>query len=43
VSPAVGSWIPVVFLLAGCVWLLRRAAKERTINLLQRFFPVQEA
>ena len=32
-----------VFLLVGCVWLLRRAAKERTINLLERFFPVQEA
>jgi lipopolysaccharide export system permease protein len=43
VSPAVGSWIPVVFLLAGCFWLLRRAAKERTINLLERFFPVQDA
>jgi len=42
VSPAVGSWIPVLFLLAGCVWLLRRAAKERTINILERFFPVQE-
>jgi lipopolysaccharide export system permease protein len=42
VSPAVGSWIPVLFLLAGCVWLMRRAAKERTINILERFFPVQE-
>jgi lipopolysaccharide export system permease protein len=42
-SPAVGSWIPVFFLLAGCVWLLRRAARERTINILERFFPVQEA
>jgi lipopolysaccharide export system permease protein len=42
VSPAIGSWIPVVFLLVGCVWLLRRAAKERTINILERFFPVQE-
>ena len=42
VSPAVGSWIPVVFLAAGCMWLLKRAAKERTINLLERFFPVQE-
>ena len=42
VSPAVGSWIPVLFLLTGCVWLMRRAAKERTINILERFFPVQE-
>jgi lipopolysaccharide export system permease protein len=42
VSPAVGSWIPVLFLLFGCIWLLRRAAKERTINILERFFPVQE-
>ena len=42
VSPAVGSWIPVVFLFFGCVWLMRRAAKERTINILERFFPVQE-
>jgi lipopolysaccharide export system permease protein len=43
VSPAIGSWIPVVFLLVGSVWLMRRAAKERTINILERFFPVQEA
>jgi lipopolysaccharide export system permease protein len=43
VSPAVGSWIPVLFLLVGGVWLLRRAARERTINILDRFFPVQEA
>jgi len=42
VSPTIGSWIPVVFLLVGCVWLLRRAGKERTINILERFFPVQE-
>jgi lipopolysaccharide export system permease protein len=42
VSPVIGSWIPVLFLLAGCVWLMRRAAKERTINILERFFPVQE-
>jgi lipopolysaccharide export system permease protein len=41
-SPAVGSWIPVLFLAVGCIWLLRRAAKERSINLLQRFLPVQE-
>lgn len=43
VSPAVGSWIPVFFLLFGCIWLMRRAARERTINILERFFPVQEA
>lgn len=43
ISPAVGSWVPVLFLLLGCIWLLRRAAKERTINILGRFFPVQEA
>jgi lipopolysaccharide export system permease protein len=42
VSPAIGSWVPVLFLLAGCIWLLRRAAQERTINILDRFFPVQE-
>ncbi len=42
-SPAVGSWIPVLFLAVGCIWLLRRAAKERSLNLLDRFLPVQEA
>lgn len=42
VSPAVGLWIPVLFLLFGCIWLLSQAAKERTINILERFFPVQE-
>jgi lipopolysaccharide export system permease protein len=43
VSPAIGSWVPVLFLLVGCVWLMRRAAKERTMNILERFFPLQEA
>jgi lipopolysaccharide export system permease protein len=41
-SPAIGSWIPVFFLAVGCLWLLRRAAKERSLNLLERFLPVQE-
>jgi lipopolysaccharide export system permease protein len=42
VSPAVGLWIPDLFLLVGCIWLLRQAARERTINILDRFIPVQE-
>lgn len=42
ISPIIGSWLPVLFLLAGCIWLLRRASKERTLNLFERFFPVQE-
>jgi lipopolysaccharide export LptBFGC system permease protein LptF len=42
VSPAVGLWIPDLFLLVGCIWFLRQAARERTINILDRFIPVQE-
>lgn len=42
ISPVFGSWVPVLFLLLGCICLIRRAAKERTINVLERFFPVQE-
>jgi len=31
-SPAIGVWIPVFFLLISCVYLLKRTAEERPIN-----------
>ena len=37
VSPAIGVWIPDLFLFVSCIYLLRRVANERPITLLPRF------
>ena len=42
VSPAIGVWIPDLFLIVSCIYLLRRAANERPINILPRFLVKQE-
>lgn len=36
VSPVVGVWIPNLFLLVSCAYLLQRVANERSINFLPR-------
>jgi lipopolysaccharide export system permease protein len=36
VTPLVGVWLPDLFLLISCVYLWRRASKERSINILER-------
>jgi lipopolysaccharide export system permease protein len=41
-SPYIGAWLPDLFLLGSCVFLMKRAAKERSIDLLNRIFKVQE-
>jgi lipopolysaccharide export system permease protein len=37
ISPFLGMWLPVLFLLISCWVLLRRAQSERTIRILNRF------
>ncbi len=36
-SPAIGVWIPDVFLFVSCLYLLRHVANERHINFLPQF------
>ncbi len=38
ISPAIGVWIPDLFLLISCIYLFRRVANERSVKLLPRFF-----
>jgi lipopolysaccharide export system permease protein len=38
ISPTSGVWIPDSFLLISCIYLLRRVANERSINLMSYFF-----
>lgn len=38
ISPTSGVWIPDTFLLISCIYLLRRVANERSINLMSYFF-----
>ena len=42
VSPFVGPWLPNLFLLLSCLYLLRRAGRERSIHLFDRVFALQE-
>jgi lipopolysaccharide export system permease protein len=37
ISPFLGMWLPVLFLLISCGVLLRSAQKERTLGILDRF------
>lgn len=37
ISPFLGMWLPVLFLLISCGVLLRSAQKERTLGILNRF------
>ncbi|MDY6973500.1 MAG: LPS export ABC transporter permease LptF [Thermodesulfobacteriota bacterium] len=38
-SPVIGVWIPDLFLIGSCAYLLRRASNERSISLLSHFLP----
>jgi lipopolysaccharide export system permease protein len=42
VSPFVGPWVPDLFLVLSCVYLLRRAGRERSIHLFDRVLAPQE-
>jgi lipopolysaccharide export LptBFGC system permease protein LptF len=42
VSPFLGPWLPVLFLVLSCLYLLRRAGREQSIHLFDRVFAPQE-
>jgi lipopolysaccharide export system permease protein len=42
VSPFIGPWLPDLFLFLSCVYLLRRAGRERSIHLFDRVLALQE-
>ncbi|MBW2094703.1 MAG: LPS export ABC transporter permease LptF [Deltaproteobacteria bacterium] len=35
-APEIGIWLPDIFLLLSCVYLLRRVSRERSINIFKR-------
>jgi lipopolysaccharide export system permease protein len=41
-SPYIGAWLPDLFLLASCVFLMKRAGEERSINVINRILKVQD-
>jgi lipopolysaccharide export LptBFGC system permease protein LptF len=41
-SPYISAWLPDLFLLASCAFLMKRAGEERSINLLNRILKLQE-
>jgi lipopolysaccharide export system permease protein len=41
-SPYIGAWLPDLFLLASCAFLMKRAGEERSIKLLNRILKVHE-
>jgi lipopolysaccharide export system permease protein len=42
ISPFIGPWLPDIFLFVSCLYLLRRAGKERSIHLFDRVLAFQE-
>jgi len=41
-SPAVGSWIPVFFLLCACLYLMKRSEKEKSVALFEDLLRVRD-
>lgn len=41
-SPAVGSWIPVLFLFCACLYLMKRSEKEKSVALLEQILRVKD-
>ena len=41
--PIIGVWVPNLFLLVACLYLLRRVANERPVNILPAFFKARRA
>jgi lipopolysaccharide export LptBFGC system permease protein LptF len=39
-SPAVGSWFPVLFLLGSCLYLMERSDKEKSMDFLEQLLRV---
>jgi lipopolysaccharide export LptBFGC system permease protein LptF len=42
VSPAVGSWLPVFFLLCACLYLMKRSEKEKSVALFEQLLRVRD-
>jgi len=41
-SPAVGSWLPVLFLLSACLYLMKRSEKEKSIAFFEQLLRVRD-
>ncbi|MBP1740319.1 MAG: permease YjgP/YjgQ family protein [Deltaproteobacteria bacterium] len=41
-SPAVGSWIPVLFLFCACLYLMKRSEKEKSVALFEELLRVRD-
>lgn len=41
-SPAVGSWLPVVFLLCACLYLMKRSEKEKSLDFFEQLLRVRD-
>ena len=41
-SPAVGSWLPVFFLLCACLYLTKRSEKEKSVALFEQLLRVRD-
>jgi lipopolysaccharide export system permease protein len=41
ISPLFGSWLPDIFLLILCCYLINRVANERSINFLEKLTPTR--
>jgi lipopolysaccharide export system permease protein len=41
-SPAVGSWIPVLFLFCACLYLMKRSEKEKSVALFEHLLRVRD-
>lgn len=41
-SPAVGSWFPVFFLLCACLYLMKRSEKEKSVAFFEQLLRVRD-
>lgn len=41
-SPAVGSWLPVLFLLSACLYLMKRSEKEKSVAFFEQLLRVRD-
>ena len=41
-SPAVGSWFPVLFLLGSCLYLMERSEKEKSMDFFEQLLRVRD-
>ncbi|OGP54361.1 MAG: hypothetical protein A2162_09420, partial [Deltaproteobacteria bacterium RBG_13_52_11b] len=41
-SPAVGSWLPVFFLLCACLYLMKRSEKEKSLAFFEQLLRVRD-